>query len=158
MEMHYPTVSLAEVPRNGPANGADGDRPVVLVFDEDPMIVYTLSMILAQRGFVALSANDRIEALEVAALIPPDVLIGGVRMPELNGLFLAIDIHRAIPDCEIILCLGPSVDVEQVRQAQHGGNDFVMLSKPVDPNDLLACVSRRVAMRDARPQPMTAAD
>jgi CheY-like chemotaxis protein len=46
-----------------------------------------------------MTALNGCDALEIAAVVPPEVLITDLLMPGLSGLDLAIEIRRTVPDC-----------------------------------------------------------
>jgi len=129
---------------------SDHHRPLVLVVDEEPVKVYALAAILDRSGFAVLTAHSRFEALEIAALIPPELLITDMSMCDvdgLDGLGLAIEIRRAIPDCEVILSAGSNPGAECIKEADYSGHRFVILQKPVFPAELLARVYERLTIQ-----------
>jgi DNA-binding response OmpR family regulator len=113
---------------------------LVLVVDDEPLITQTLSAILNANGFAVLTALDAAEALDLCALIPPELLITDVSMPVKNGFDLAIEVKHAIPDCEVIFFSGHLGLAEMCAEMGELGKDCVMLVKPVHPADLLARV------------------
>lgn len=125
--------------------------PVVLVVDDEQVIADTLSMILEKNGFVALTAYDGVSALEIATKIPPKLLISDVVMPHMSGIDLAIAIRRAVPDCKVILFSGQASTSDLLAAARLAGHDFVTLTKPVHPTEMLARVSQSLDVRKAFP-------
>ena len=79
---------------------------MVLVVDDEEVIADTLSLILNQYGFATMTAYDAETALEIAAVIPPDLLICELSMPQMNGFDLATKITSTAPDCNVVLRLG----------------------------------------------------
>lgn len=142
METHFPVVPVDAVPKK--PHGSDGYRPVILVVNNEPIINYTLAAILSRSGFVALTAQNRDQALETAKLIPPHVLVTDLVMSESSGLDLAFEIRQVAPDCEVILITGQISPAERSQEARLEGCGFVTLCKPVFPAELLACISERL--------------
>jgi DNA-binding response OmpR family regulator len=147
MSTHFPTVPLELARQNACSTDIERVLPLVLVVDDEPLIAETLAAILNNSGLAALTAPDALAALEIARLMPPEMLISDVAMPGMNGFELAIEVTKAIPDCEIILFSGQATSSELEAMNRAVGRDFVMLIKPVHPADLLARVYERLTMR-----------
>ena len=147
MTTHFPTVPVETARQNASASEAERFLPLVLVVDDEPLIAETLAAILNGNGLAAMTAPDGLAALEIARLIPPEVLIADVAMPGLNGFDLAIEVNRTIPDCEIVLFSGQATTGGLVAEHQSQGYEFVTLMKPVHPTDLLAHVFERLRLR-----------
>ena len=147
MTTHFATVPVELALRNVEACAIERPLPLVLVVDDEPLIAETLAAILNNSGLAALTAPDGLAALEIARLMPPEILISDVAMPRMNGFDLAVEITKAIPDCDVILFSGQanSSDLEAMNQAI--GGSFVTLVKPVHPADLLASVYERLGPR-----------
>lgn len=147
----FPDVPF-EVPARMESNlRAEHDLPVVLVVDDERVIADTLSMILEKNGFVALAAYDGISALEIATKVPPKLLISDVVMPNMSGIDLAIAIGHAVPDCKVILFSGQASTADLLAAARLAGHDFVTLTKPVHPTEMLARVSEGLGLRKEVP-------
>ncbi|KAA6464859.1 response regulator [Acidobacteria bacterium AB60] len=146
---HFPTVPV-EAARQHPAALPSGPlRPLVLVVDDEPLIAQTLAAIMDSRGYAVLTASDGLEALEICALMPPELLIADVSMPVMNGFDLAIEVKRLAPDCEIIFFSGQPGVPGLCRELGEPGRDCVVLLKPVHPADLLE-QAREVLRRRGR--------
>src|SRR5579863_3354016 len=98
MNPHFPTVPVEAARRHTIFPSPGTLRPLVLVVDDEPLITQTLSAILDAKGFAVMTALDATEALEICALIPPELLITDVSMPQKNGFDLAIEVKHAVPD------------------------------------------------------------
>lgn len=85
---------------------SSGNRPRVLVVDDEAVIADTLAEILSLSGFPAVAAYDGNGALGAALLQPPEMLITDVALPGMNGIELAVTIKRVYPDCKILLFSG----------------------------------------------------
>ena len=145
--MRFPTKPVEAIPRMESNHRADQNPPVILVVDDERVIADTLSVILAQNGFAAMTAYNGTSALEIATLVPPQLLITDVMMPGMSGIDLAIAIRDAVPNCEVILFSGRAFTADILTPARLAGHDFVALTKPVHPTEMLARVSERLALR-----------
>lgn len=123
-------------------------RPVVLVVDDEQAIADTLSIILSKNGFAPLAAYDGKSALELAEVIPPDLLLSDVVMPGMNGVQLAIAMMKKVSDCKVLLFSGQSSTVDLLAQARNEGHNFVALPKPIHPKVLLTCIARALEGRE----------
>src|SRR5271170_6545203 len=146
-EMNFSTVSLAKLNLQNITRWTDSPKPIVLVVDDEAVIADTLAMILGQSGFMAMVAYDASAALEMADLVPPDLLLSDVVMPGMSGIDLALAIRQNIPSCKILLFSGQSATVDLLADAGEAGRDFAVLNKPIHPTDLLARVSQTLEFR-----------
>lgn len=137
MKPIFPTVPVEAARQHTVLSSPGTLRPLVLVVDDEPLITQTLSAILDAKGFAVLTALDAAEALDICALMPPELLITDVSMPVKNGFDLAIEVKHAIPDCEVIFFSGHLGLAEMCTEMGELGKDCVMLVKPVHPADLL---------------------
>src|SRR5215472_12265519 len=100
-KLNIEVVPLSEIKREGPVS-----KPVVLVVDDEKVIADTLSVILTQSGFIALTAYDGEGALELARTCSPNLLLTDVMMPGMTGIELAITLTQADPKCKVLLFSG----------------------------------------------------
>lgn len=112
-------------------------HPVVLIVDDEKIIADTLTAIFNRSGYKAFAAYDAKQALELATLVPPQMLITDVMMPGMNGIELAIEVTSSLPDCEILLFSGRASTNDLLEEARTMGYDFTALTKPVHPTELL---------------------
>jgi len=143
-----PVVPVEEVP---PA-GMHSYRPAVLVVDDELTIADTVSEILSRSGYAVSTAYDAEEALEIALVNPPELLLTDVVLPGMSGIELAITLTRIFPQCKVLLFSGVASTADLLARAQCEGHNFTLLSKPLHPKELLTKVFESV-----RPVSSTAA-
>lgn len=143
----FPTVPLQDVPNPGSVENNESYRPVVMVVDDESSIADTLAEILSRSGYAAVTAYDGDSALETALLMPPEMLITDVVLPGMSGIDLAITVKRIFPDCKIILFSGQASTADLLAAANRDGHQFVLLSKPIHPGDLLARIASSLKPR-----------
>lgn len=142
----FPRVPAKYPPASAGDAASTPRRPVVLVVDDEVLIADSLSEILKRSGYAAIHAYDGESALKAALAMPPDLLISDITLPGMDGFELAIAIRRILPDCKVILSSGqPST--WGLNAAGGAENQFVILTKPVHPKDLLACVAESLVAR-----------
>ena len=67
-----------------------GQRPTILIVEDDPDLRLVHSEILSHEGYTVLTAADGVEALEVVENEgPPAMILLDLRMPRMNGWDLA---------------------------------------------------------------------
>ena len=143
MSTRFPTVPVDVVRRNAGQDDGGPGPPVVLIVDDEPLITATLAEILRNHGLAALTAVNGQAALDIAAVIPPQMLLSDVIVDGMNGFELASEITRRVPDCEVILFSGEYSTCDVVSHHSQG-HEFLTLIKPVHPADMLAHVRERL--------------
>jgi CheY-like chemotaxis protein len=103
----------------------------VFVVDDIPMIAYTLSALLRDRGHSVIPYTDPTQALDDAGKFVPDVLISDVDMPGLSGVDLAIQVQTLCPCCKVLLMSGHIGPIEDLGRARAKGFHFPLFAKPV---------------------------
>lgn len=138
--LNFEIVPLSEVPTRLPA-AENFSLPVILVVDDEPLIANTLVAILTKQNYAASAAYTAEQALAIAKVIPPDYLITDILMSGMNGLDLAIAIKESIPDCKVLLFSGHANAIHLQDHPRYAVYDFPLLSKPIRPDALLACIA-----------------
>ncbi len=123
----------------------------VLVVDDEPQILRALRIVLREADFDVLPAATAKEALDAAALRPPDAAIVDLVLPDGDG----IEVTRALREwtaAPIIVLSAVGEEDEKVRALQAGADDYV--TKPFGPRELVArleAVLRRSAQAPDEP-------
>lgn len=148
MSTHYPTVPVETVRQRQHLPRPESFWPLVLIVDDEPLITETLAAILNGKSMAVLTASNSVEALEIARLVPPDLLISDVCMPGMNGIELAVEVTRMVADCEVILFSGRVIASDSGAAPDAGLREFVVLQKPVHPADLLELAWEKLRQRN----------
>jgi DNA-binding NarL/FixJ family response regulator len=102
----------------------------ILLADDFPEIRQGIRNLLeAHKGWtVVAEAEDGKEALEKALDVAPDVAVIDIAMPKMNGLELARELHRRLPDTEILMVT--QYDTRNVVEAslRAGARGYVLKS------------------------------
>jgi CheY-like chemotaxis protein len=111
--------------------------PTALVADSDERILSMLSYRLG-RDFDILPARDGEEALRLALVEQPDLILLDVHMPKLDGYEVTRQIRRNVYTCDIpVILLDPHPErIDTLRGLAAGADDYIV--KPFDSNELLA--------------------
>ena len=112
----------------------------VLVADAEADVLELLSFHLGS-SFDVIQAEDGEEALRMALVCRPDVVVLDVRMPKLDGYEVTrlIRQHEPTRETPVILLDTHPERIDTLRGFAVGADDY--LTKPLDPARLLARVS-----------------
>jgi len=121
--------------------------PVVLVVDDNQQNLELLQAYLEDVDCRAIPARDGLQALEIIAKEPPDLILLDVMMPKMSGFEVCkrIKIDPKTRDIPIIMvtALNEFGDIE--RGIDSGTDDF--LSKPVNKLELLTRVKTMLKIK-----------
>ncbi|MEX1185738.1 MAG: response regulator [Gemmatimonadaceae bacterium] len=120
--------------------GLPDHQEVILIVDDVPRNVELLKAMLAQDGFLFLTARSGAEALAVIAEQRPDLVLLDILMPDMDGHEVARIIKADAATSNIPLIMITALDDRKSRLASldAGAEDF--LTKPVDRAELRARV------------------
>lgn len=123
----------------------------VLIAEDEPNIVESLSFVLAREGFEVEAALDGEAAIDRLRRQLPDLLILDVMLPRLNGFEVLKRIKadpalRALP----VIVLTAKGQVQDRRMAEEIGVDGFM-TKPFSNREVVDEVRRLIAERQVAP-------
>src|SRR5437667_2761310 len=75
----------------------------ILLVDDEPGILETLSDILVAEGYVVVSALEGEDAVDIASLFTPDVVVTDLRLPGLDGITTVERIRDLLPMVDAVL-------------------------------------------------------
>ncbi len=121
-----------------------GDK--VLIVEDEPILVETLTYNLRRQGYEVLTAMDGLSALTLARQERPDLIVLDLMLPKLDGLEVC-RILRQEMSIPILMLTARADEVDRVVGLEMGADDY--LTKPFSMRELLARVKallRRVRM------------
>jgi two-component system KDP operon response regulator KdpE len=107
----------------------------VLVLDDEPQILRALRVVLREAGFEAIPAETAEEALDRAAVRPPDAAIVDLVLPDGDGVEVTRELRRW-SEMPIIVLSAVGDEAEKVRALEAGADDYV--TKPFGSRELVA--------------------
>jgi two-component system KDP operon response regulator KdpE len=130
--------------------------PRVLVCDDEAQILRALRVILRDAGYEAVTAGSGEEALDRAAVRPPEAAIVDLMLPDIDGVEVTERLREwsAMP---IIVLSAVGEEEAKVRALAAGADDYV--TKPFGPPELVARLE--AVLRRAKPEatePLISAD
>jgi len=107
--------------------------PLILVVDDDRAIREFLIIMLEEEGFATVGAGNGREALRIAAVEPPSLVVSDIMMPHLDGYELVAQLRRD-PKLRSV----PVILTTAARRARQV--DVPLFHKPFDIDQLLAAI------------------
>ena len=120
-------------------------KKYVLIVDDDPDLVETVSMMLEDKGYEVGKAYDGVEGGESIKQRRPDLLVLDVMMPRKDGYKLCAELKadKATRDIPVILltAVGEAVPTTSYTHAQGMSTEAEeYIPKPVDSKTLVEAV------------------
>lgn len=94
-------------------------------------------MILQNQGFDATHFNEPEKALSAARAQGIDLLVTDLRMPEMSGVELSLQLRAICPQCKVLLISGQTPTPVVPDDFRGEGFRFELLSKPAHPAAIL---------------------
>lgn len=113
---------------------------VVLVVDDDPIVLTSLTLLISSLGYRTLSAEDGISALEKLKSQICDLIITDIVMPRMDGLELLRHVREQYPATGVIMATGYSSKASYAEVIRAGAIDFI--KKPIEHAELEAKLTR----------------
>ncbi len=120
-------------------------RPRVLVVDDEPQIVRALKVVLREAGFDAAAAETASQALDLAAVRPPEAAIVDLVLPDGDGVEVTRRL-REWSEMPILVLSAVGEEEQKVRALEAGADDYI--TKPFGARELVARL--QAALRRAR--------
>lgn len=115
-------------------------RARILVVDDEPSIRELLSKTLALAEYDVDLAPDGRTAVDRLKIIPYDLLITDLRMPNMDGLAVIREARRLKPDIPVIIVTGYSTEASAIEAVNLGVAGY--LTKPFRVPRVLAVVAK----------------
>ena len=116
----------------------------VLIVEDEPNIIESLSFVLTREGFEVASVLDGEAAVKALRNDPPDLMILDVMIPRLNG-FEVLKVVKSDPSLKSIpvIVLTAKGQLQDRRLAEEIGSDGFM-TKPFSNRDIVEQVRRLI--------------
>jgi DNA-binding response OmpR family regulator len=126
---------------------ATGQRPCVLIVDDDADNRELLEILLGPQGFLTLTAESGDDALAVVAERKPDVVLLDLMMPGMDGYEVVrrMKANPATKHIPIIMVTAIHDGATRMLALRAGASDFV--TKPVNLTDLCARVKHQLTVQ-----------
>lgn len=128
----------------------------ILLVDDEPINLLLLEDLLESEGYMTTSATSGKEALAVAKLARPNLILLDIMMPEMSG-FEVCDILRQDPvlnTISIIFLTALDDDQSRIKGIEKMGDDYI--TKPFNSQLLLAKIANILKLNQLRSHSMEA--
>lgn len=122
--------------------------PLALIVEDEAAIAEILDRYLVQGGFRTARASDGQVALDLHALLKPDVVLLDVMMPKIDGWGVLAEMRRR-GSTPVLMMTALDQDIDKLQALRMGADDYVV--KPFNPLEVVAraqAVLRRAAGSD----------
>jgi DNA-binding response OmpR family regulator len=123
------------------------EKKRVLVIDDDKDILRVFRVILEKACYTVKTAETGHEALKELNNSKFDVCLVDVKLPDMDGTELLLEMKENRETVKIIIT-GFSSEAVGIKAADYGADDFLV--KPVKAEELLAVVQHRLDEVEAR--------
>lgn len=110
----------------------------LLLVDDDPGLLKLLGMRLVSEGYSVVTAESGQEALKTLGREKIDLVISDLRMDEMDGMQLFVEIQKLQPGMPVIILTAHGSIPDAVAATQQGV--FSFLTKPVDKDALYKAI------------------
>jgi two-component system, OmpR family, KDP operon response regulator KdpE len=116
----------------------------ILVVDDEPQVLRGLQAALSAAGYEVETAATAADAIDAAALRPPDAVVLDLRLPDASGVDVCARI-REWSQVPVVVVSAVDEETEKIAALDAGADDYV--TKPYAVGELLARL--RAALRRA---------
>jgi UDP-3-O-[3-hydroxymyristoyl] N-acetylglucosamine deacetylase len=123
----------------------------VLIIDDEPGILGTVSGVLSDEGYTPLTANSASQGLDLYRQEAPDVVFLDIWLPDRDGLEVLQDLRELDPRAAVIMMSGHGTVATAVKAIRMGAFDY--LEKPLSYNQITEAAGGALKQRRARRRP-----
>lgn len=113
------------------------EKSTILVVDDEPFILRSLSFVLRKGNMDVLEARDGEEALGMIREHRPALVFLDVMMPKMNGYDVVREVRKdsTLDDVHLVLLTAKGQESDRATGLESGANDY--LTKPFSPSRIL---------------------
>ncbi|MBL0732445.1 MAG: sigma-54-dependent Fis family transcriptional regulator [Desulfosarcina sp.] len=119
--------------------------PSILIVDDEPSILQSLSGLLSDEGFDVLTASNGYEALKVIDSESPDLVLLDIWMPGIDGIETLKEIKKDNPFIPVIIITGHGTIETAVKATKLGA--FDLLEKPLSIDKVIVNINNALNFR-----------
>ena len=119
--------------------------PSVLIVDDEPSILQSLSGILSDEGFETITAPNGYEALQRISAESPDLVLLDIWMPGIDGIETLKEIKKDHPWTQVIIITGHGTIDTAVQATKLGAYDFI--EKPLSIEKVIVAINNALNFR-----------
>jgi len=119
--------------------------PTILIVDDEPSIVQSLSGLLTDEGFEVTTASNGYEALQQVEANAPDLVLLDIWMPGIDGLETLKEIKKSQAQTQVIMITGHGTIETAVQATKLGAFDFI--EKPLSIDKVIVAINNALNFR-----------
>ena len=119
--------------------------PSILIVDDEPSILQSLSGLLSDEGFAVATAVNGYEALKVIESESPDLVLLDIWMPGIDGIETLKEIKKENPNIQVIIITGHGTIETAVKATKLGA--FDLIEKPLSIDKVIVAINNALNFR-----------
>jgi two-component system nitrogen regulation response regulator NtrX len=119
--------------------------PTVLIVDDEPSILQSLSGLLTDEGFEVLTALNGYEALKIISSDAPDLVLLDIWMPGIDGIETLKEIKKNNPYIQVVIITGHGTIETAVEAIKLGAFGFI--EKPLSIDKIIVSINNALNFR-----------
>jgi CheY-like chemotaxis protein len=129
---------------------AEATKPKLLIVDDEPDAVLILAKTLLARGYRVITAESGLQAINLAKMEKPDLILLDIMMPDMDGTQVAAALQkdpttRNIP--VIFLTCLVTKKTQEIGSQRYDASKCTFMAKPYDLDKLLMEINRLICAR-----------
>jgi two-component system nitrogen regulation response regulator NtrX len=120
-------------------------NPSILIVDDEPTILQSLSGILSDEGFSVATASNGYEALKIIEVEAPDLVLLDIWMPGIDGIETLKEIKKNNLFIQVIIITGHGTIETAVNATKLGAFDFI--EKPLSIDKVVLAINNALNFR-----------
>lgn len=126
---------------------ADAGKKKILIVEDDPGNLKLFRDILQYKGYATLEATDGQQAVDMAKVCLPDLILMDIQLPVMNGIEATrrIKEDEVIRDIRIVALTANAMDGDREKMLKAGCHDYIV--KPVHVTEFLERIAGYFAGR-----------
>jgi two-component system nitrogen regulation response regulator NtrX len=119
--------------------------PSILVVDDEPTIVHSLTGLLVDDGFEVISASNGYSAMKLIESESPDLVLLDIWMPGMDGIETLKEIKKNNPFIQVIIITGHGTVETAVKATKLGA--FDLIEKPLSFDKVIVSINNALNFR-----------
>ncbi len=119
--------------------------PSILIVDDEPSILQSLSGLLSDEGFDVMIAGNGYEALKIIDTDSPDLVLLDIWMPGIDGIETLKEIKKENPHIQVIIITGHGTIESAVKATKLGA--FDLIEKPLSIDKVIVAINNALNFR-----------
>ncbi|MCF8068936.1 MAG: sigma-54 dependent transcriptional regulator [Desulfobacterales bacterium] len=119
--------------------------PSILVVDDEPNILKSISGLLSDEGFDVITASNGYEALKIIDEQSPDLVLLDIWMPGIDGIDTLKEIKANNPITQVIIITGHGTIETAVKATKLGA--FDLIEKPLSIDKVIVAINNALNFR-----------